>query len=175
MPLNLTSYVDMHFEPECKGLFGLVLKEESVVTLDSIGPVTLPVVPFVCCTTCNASYLAVGFLESIEEIIAKHLVFGSSGFLKKEQIRFLRLYFGKTQEEFAQGCGVSGKNEMSRMESRKYPTDNLSIDRQVRLRLYCASLFGNQQVGVEVNNIDKENPADFSQADFPNVEDLKHA
>jgi DNA-binding XRE family transcriptional regulator len=173
LSLNLSSYQEMHLSPECGGAFDVLPKFNDTLTVDAIGPVNVPVIPYVHCAACGATYIASGFREKIEKIIANHLVFGTIGLLKKEQIRFLRLYFGKTQEEFANGCGVSDRHEMSKIESTRFSEIRLSPDKQVRLRFYCAELFGNESVAVKMNHIDESALADFSQIEFPGVDDLK--
>jgi len=136
--VNLADFDGMHRDRNCRGKFQLTFTTKKRFTIDTLGAVAIPVIPLVTCHECHTSYEPPMFREFIETEIAKHLV-TSRGMLSKKQIKFLRLFFDRTQEDFAKSIGVANKHDMSKIESEKSER-SLHADGQVRLKLYCARL-----------------------------------
>lgn len=136
--VNSLNYEGMHRDRDCDGKWAVTFTLGSKFTLDSIGPIDVPVIPLVTCHKCQTSYEVSGFRRFIESIVAKHLV-ESKQSLDKKQIKFLRLYLDLTQEEFAKNIGLADKHEMSKVESPS-SSRTLDIDKQVRLKLFGAKM-----------------------------------
>lgn len=135
---KLADFDGMHRDRNCHGKFQLTFTTNRRFTIDSLGAVAVPIIPLVTCHECQTSFEPPMFREFIETEIAKHLV-TSRGMLSKKQIKFLRLFFDRTQEDFAKSIGVANKHDMSKIESEKSER-SLHADGQVRLKLYCARL-----------------------------------
>ena len=135
---KLSDFDGMHRDRSCKGKFQLTFTTKKRFTIDALGPIAIPIIPLVTCHECRTSYEPPMFREFIETEIAKFLV-TSKGMLSKKQIKFLRLFLDRTQEDFAKAIGVANKHDMSKIESENSER-SLHADGQVRLKLYCARL-----------------------------------
>lgn len=173
--VNLKSFEGMHRDPKCKGEWQLTITTGPSVrfTIDVLGPVQLAWVPLATCHTCHTSYELPNFRRTIEKTIAEHLV-KSQESLSKRQIKFLRLFFEQTQEEFAAKIGVADKHEMSKIESEQCDR-SLGPDRQVRLRLYCSKLLNIQDVAsvYSVNEIDDSRVVKITPDIFPSESEVE--
>lgn len=176
---NFEAHVDfrqfegMHRDRRCEGQWQLTLTfgPATRFTIDVLGPVQVHWIPLITCHTCKTSYELPKFREFIERLIAEHLV-RSRESLSKRQIRFLRLFFDQTQEEFASRIGVADKHEMSKIESEQTER-TLGADRQVRLRLYCAKLLQIKDLDAiyAVNEIDDSRVVKITPDLFPSKDE----
>ena len=164
---SLKEFSDMHADLNCKGHFNITLTSNQRFTIDSLGPVLLPWIPMVTCHTCHTSYELPKFRVFIEHLIAHHLV-TTKALLAKKQIKFLRLFFDKTQEEFALNIGVATKSDMSKFESEESGR-TLDADRQIRLKLYCAKLLKIEEAKLlyDMHEVDDTKIADIPISIFP--------
>lgn len=152
----------MHSKPGCKGEFTSIRETDAIVTFDAIGPQLVPHIPLIHCRKCGATYDYPTFREWLEQAIAIALV-SSTKHLTKQQIKFLRLHFDKSQEEMAELVGVTDRHEYSKIESLK--TDKmLSADKQVRLKILCAEMLGikDSKVIYSVNRTLEDEAAEVS-------------
>jgi hypothetical protein len=173
--VNLKDFEKMHGDRNCAGQWQITITIGPTVrfAIDALGPVHVPWIPLATCHTCKTSYELPKFRHFIEHTIARHLV-TDKGLLTKRQIRFLRLFFNQTQEEFAPRIGVANKHEMSKIESEESER-TLDPDRQVRLRLYCAKLLKIGEPGAiyGVNEIDDSHVVKIPVELFPSEKEAE--
>ena len=160
----------MHRDRACEGKWDVTFTLRSKFTLDAIGPIDVPVIPLVTCHECQTSLEVPGFRSFVENIVARHLV-ESKQSLDKKQIKFLRLFFDLTQDEFAKNIGLADKHEMSKVESAS-SSRTLDIDKQVRLKLFSA-----KQLKIKdteklygINDIDDSKATKITASLFPATE-----
>ena len=170
---NLDEFRNAHASNECGGKFVLQIVAPGDFTGSALGVVRVPWIPYVACQKCKASYLAPGFQEFIEAVIARALVFGS-GMLTKPQLKFLRQHFDHTQEDFAKLAEISDRHEMSKFESEHFTTKTLSKESQVLLRLKLARLLGEKDSEhlIALADITAE-PISTENLDLPTAEEIK--
>lgn len=129
-------YADAHSMSDCNGTFGLTFRKNGVLDSTGLGPIRISAIPMVSCPVCRASYVAPGFEDWIETMIAESLIL-SPGLLTKPQLRFLRQSFDYTQAELANLIGVADKHEIAKMESPN-SVRTMDPDKQLRLKLIYA-------------------------------------
>jgi DNA-binding transcriptional regulator YiaG len=156
--VSVDYYRDLHKNTNCTGRFEPVMVKDSFLTIESLGPVRLQVIPMMVCHTCEAGFIAPKFKQSVEGIIARHLVTTNAA-LSKSQIRFLRQFLGMTQQAFAKFIGVSDKQEMLKFESEKYVSKHLDADRQLRLKIKCAQRLNVRDTSFVYNIVDSAETA----------------
>ena len=129
-----------HINPSCKGIWGILHSTNVPYPIDGLGTVLLPFAPFIACKECQAAYLLPGFLEFIENTIACSLVINDK-LLAPNQIRFLRLKFGLTQQQVVDAIDANSVSYYSKCETGK-PEVALGADKMVRLKLFYATQLG---------------------------------
>ncbi|CAM6000260.1 unnamed protein product [Sphagnum balticum] len=116
----------------------MILKTDDLLALGDLGIVKVPFVPYVACDKCGAAFIAPEFQPGLEEHIAKQLVV-SPNLLTKPQIRFLRVFFGLTQDDIAKQVGATDRHHYQKMESRKSEI-HMSELMQLRLKIGYAEM-----------------------------------
>lgn len=174
--IKLKEFVNAHADRNCAGGFQIGFTTNAFYSSSALGPIKLPCIPQVMCHTCGTAYTIPGFEDWIDRIIVDHLVVSKDS-LSKKQIKFLRQFFGFTQDELAGKIGLSGgKAELSKMESET-STRHMSSDTQVRLKLHFAKLLKIKDVDSVyiINEIDDTKIAKVESAWFPEENALRKA
>jgi len=172
--VNLRSYERAHVSRKCVGSFRIGFTIDAFYSSSALGPIKLPCIPQVMCHECGAAYTVPGFEEWIEEVIVRHLVLSKEG-LNKKQVKFLRQYFGYTQEELAEKIGLAGgKSELSKMETES-SMRSMSPDKQVRMKLHFAKLLKIKDADklFIVNEIDDSKTVQVDPHWFPGKKELE--
>ena len=136
--IKLEEYSQLHSKRNCGGKFAMILKTDDLLALGDLGIVKVPFVPYVACNKCEAAFIAPEFQPGLEEHIAKQLVV-SPNLLTKPQLRFLRVFFGLTQEDVANRIGVTDRHYYQKLESKKSEL-HMTEYMQLRLKIGYAEL-----------------------------------
>ena len=156
---TLRDYENAHSTKNCKGAFTVAITSNFPFPVDNIGPVMLPFVPTIHCMDCGAAFVVPGFRNFIEGQIARQLVCVSA-MLNKRQVRFLRLFFDRTQDQVAQAIGLhGGRHYYNKLESLK-SEQALDVDKQIRLKTYYARLLGIEDSSIvyAINELSIDSP-----------------
>jgi hypothetical protein len=125
---------------DCDGGWGVLVQENVPFPLNGLGTALLPMAAFVACPKCKAAFLLPGFQDLIERSIATELVLNER-ILTPKELRFLRLTFDLTQQEVIDEIEADSVSYYSKCETGK-PGHALSVDKQVRLKLFYATKLG---------------------------------
>ena len=137
--VNLADYKDFHSVDECTGKFVFEIEEGNIFPVGDLGCVHIAV-PYVSCKTCGTRLVAPEFREWIERCVALFLVLSRSP-LNKDQLRFLRIYFGLTQESLAKKVGFTDRQHYQKYETRANEM-TLPEEKQKALKIFYAELLG---------------------------------
>lgn len=175
--VRVKDYENAHSDPQCKGKWQPVFIINGCYSDSVLGPIKVPCLPLVGCRKCETSYLVPGFGDWIEDLAAEQLV-RSKGILTKNQIKFLRLHVGLTQEEMAKKLQIADKHELSKMESSNFPDRTLSKPKQFMLKVICAKLLKLEDIRTldaiyeAAEGVDSTAQLDLSEVSAKDVEHL---
>jgi transcriptional regulator with XRE-family HTH domain len=136
--LNIEEYKNSHTPIDCDGKWEIKKLENIPYPLEAIGIISLPLAIVLQCPKCGATYFVPGFEEFVRRVIATQIVISSRP-LGFSEIRFLRIMFGLTQKEVIEAIDLESVSYYSKCENGK---EELSLDKQVRLKLHYACLLG---------------------------------
>jgi len=173
--IHLKDYANAHKDVGCKGKWKIAFQFNTPFSVDALGFVQVPILPFVACESCKSAYIAPGFEEFLEKRIATQLVL-NTGLLNKDQIRFLRLAFDLTQDDLAKTLGFADRHYYAKMEAKK-SQQSMSPDKQVRLKLYYAKLLGIQDIDqiYEMVQPDENKNAELSPKELVSKAEIEGA
>lgn len=143
--INLAEYDNAHSDLNCKGKWQFNVCRNIPYNVDVLGIVQVPLVPFIACPECKASYLMPGFEELLDKTLAFQLI-ANKKILTPNQIRFLRIAFDLTQQDVSDFLEIQ-RTYYSKTESTKGNVA-LSPDKQVRLKLFYAEKLGIKDVDL---------------------------
>lgn len=145
---EIEEFLDGLHDDDCDGGKFQLVVEPGYYTKSALGPIELSHIPFFVCNSCGAKYMAPKFDEWVESSIAERLIF-SDFYLTKKEWKFLRHYFGLSQEKVGELLGID-KHEVSKFESRKFPEKNYILSKQVQLKgKYATLMHPKKQITVE--------------------------
>ena len=147
-------YQNAHTDFSCSGSWSIKVCHHTPFNVDGLGIIQVPLIPFIVCSTCQASYVMPGFEEFLDKTLVFQLI-ANKKILASNQIRFLRLAFDLTQEDVAQFLKIE-RTYYSKTESLK-GTVTLSPDKQVRLKLFYAQKLGIKDSALLYNMIQIDN------------------
>lgn len=169
---RIADYKDAHQNRECDGQWHQIFTVKDFYPAGTLGPIPLPCIPYVQCSKCKATYLAPGFQDFIEEVIATRLVL-SNGLLDKKQLRFLRQYFDLSQEKLAEKLGVGDRFYMSKYES-KGSTQHMPADVQFKLKVLYAKMLGIDSTDSIYSLLDQQDKyTQITPEDLPHAKEIK--
>lgn len=169
------NYSCHHVTSDCDGAWGILHSLDAPYPIDGLGTALIPMVPMIACPKCKAAYMLPGFLDFIEKSIAAQLIV-SDRILLHNEVRFLRLSFGLTQQEVVDAIDAESVPYYSKCETGKAGFA-LSADKLVRLKLFYATKLGINRVeayhkinltSARRNSVDKVSPVIDLQSVFAN-------
>ena len=136
---NRKRLIGGHRKTTCRAEFEMILKHEVCMPVEVLGVRMFRTVPFMVCMGCEAAYLPRGVSSTIDRYFVEKLV-TSTGYLKPEQLRFLRITAGLKQKDISSFLGVVHEAYV-----RAEAADGVAgadPDWQLRLKLFYAQKIG---------------------------------
>lgn len=156
--VNLDDYAALHSDSQCTGTFQPLVVPNTHLSMDGLGPVGVPLVPTIHCKICETTFITPGFQDFMEENLARFLI-TTPALINKRQAKFLRLFFGKTQEYVAKRICNSDRHYYNKLESLNsdHPLD---ADKQVRIKMLYAELMKIKDSGIfyAINGLSNKSP-----------------
>jgi DNA-binding transcriptional regulator YiaG len=165
-------YKDAHQGRDCDGRWVPTFELNEFFPAGALGPIKVSCVPYIKCNKCKATFLAPGFQDFIEEVIASRLVL-SKALLDKKQLKFLRQHFDLSQDRLSELLGVGDRFYMSKFESGN-SAHQMPADVQFKLKVVYAKMLGidsTDSIYALLEQLDSY--AKITPEDLPRAQEIK--